>query len=165
MSYKVFALYTWFASKVSFNKASVAENISFPSKLIEIPLTPAARVFLDTSIGEVTFKEVASLIKTLNKVTVDASTSAAYLVTVFPVMLMLPIGVGKPCASLPFSAAIKTFPSITSKVLSLIAMSSDAFWILITGKPFQSIDPSLKKPQFTKVLLAINEPAVEAPPK
>ena len=78
---------------------------------------------------------------------------------------MLPIGVGKPCASLPFSAATKTLLLIALKVLSSIAMLSEDFWILITGKPSQKIAPSLKNPQLMKVLFLITEPSVDAPPK
>ena len=65
-------------------------------------------------------------------------------VTVFPVTLILPKEDGKPWASLPCSAAIKTLLLRAVKLLFSIAISLDAFWILITGNSVHTISPSSK---------------------
>ena len=140
-----------------------AEKISLPSNSIETPLAVSTKVLPVTLIGEVISKELLSLTKMWNK-TMSLASSANFSI-VFPVTLMLPIWVGAPCASLPFSAAINIFLLIALNVLSEIEMLSDDFWTLITGKPSQLMSPSLKKPQLTKVLPLTTEPAVEAPPK
>ena len=140
-----------------------AEKISLPSNSIEIPFAVSTKVFPVTLIGEVISKELLSLTKMWNKIMSLAS--SVYFSIVFPVTLMLPIWVGAPCASLPFSAAIKMLLLIALKVLSAIEILSDDFWTLITGKPSHKMSPSLKKPQLTKVLPLTTEPAVEAPPK
>ena len=125
-----------------FKNAFPAEKISLPSNTIEIPLTSSAKVFPVTRIGEVISKELLSLTKMWNKVMFLALSSN--FSTVLPVTLMFPIWVGAPCASLPFSAAIKTLLLIALKTLSSIVMLSDDFWILITGNPSQKMSPSLK---------------------